>query len=147
MSYQPLKTNKTPITKESAIGKSKLADKIGYWLYLFIRLFKKSTPEPNPSFLYLVSSLNLPILKNYWNKQGVECVDLLCKPYKLIVGFNQGYVLLRLHNGKLAVDKEVRGNNITTKYTQEVKGVINSMQIALRDKINNQKVVDNSKNK
>lgn len=136
MNYQPTKnTKQSPIVKESAIGKSKAVDFIGYWLYRFIRLFKKSNPEPNQSFLYLVKKLNYPLLKHYWNKQGVECVNMECNGYKLIAGFQQGYIILRLNNGKFAVDKAIRGQAITPKYIQEVKGVINSMSVTLKDKI------------
>lgn len=136
MNYNPTRnTKQNPIVKESAIGKSKAADFIGYWLYRFISLFKKSMPEPNESFLYLVGKLNYPLLKYYRNKQNVECVDCEVNGFKLVIGFQNGYILLRLNNGKLAVDKAIRGQNVTPKYIQEVKGLINSMQVSLTDKI------------
>lgn len=137
MNYQPTKnTKKAPIVKESPIGKSKWADKIGYLLYRIIRVFKKPNPEPNGLFQALCYRIPLERKKHYWNKHGVECVDFDCKGFNLIAGFDKGYVLFRINDGKFAIDKAIRLQIVTPKYLQEVLGVINSMQISLKDKVN-----------
>ncbi|MES2829695.1 MAG: hypothetical protein V4687_16175 [Bacteroidota bacterium] len=135
MNYSPTRnTKQSPIAKDSAIGKSKAADLIGYWLYRFIRLFKKSRPEPNGHFLLLCSKIPYTQKRYYWNKKGVECVDFEVKGSTLIAGFQNGYVLLRLHNGKQAIDKAIR-LNVSAKGLQETLGLINSMVVSLNDKV------------
>ena len=115
---------------------SKPVQFIGYWLYLFVRLFKRtSKPKLNKfgQFASITSGINLPKLKDvYRNKQGLFCIDYQTNGYTLTVGDGGTHLLLRIFSSNTFVDKEIL---LTLKTNaQEVSGVINSMIITLRDK-------------
>lgn len=137
MNYAPTRNIKRDsIAKESVIDKNKgtLAGFIGYWLYRLTNLFKRSYPKANPQFIKICSMIPLRRGELYRNYLGTPCIDFYLDGAHLTLGYDKGYLLLRLIGSRQCVDKSMIFNP-TPKGFQEILGVINSMQISLNDKI------------